>query len=132
MTVPAQNPAQNQVASGVVPRGMAVRAMEARDWADVRRIYALGIATRNATFGTEVPTSEALDVKWVPTQRWVIVDGAASRGRVVGWAAMTPTSARACYRGVAETSIYIDTAVAGRGFFPEFHSSVLVQWEPLG
>jgi L-amino acid N-acyltransferase YncA len=54
----------------------------------------------------------------VPGQRWVItVDGAGGEpdGKVVGWAAMTPTSTRECYRGVAETSIYIDTAVAGRG-----------------
>jgi L-amino acid N-acyltransferase YncA len=85
--------------------------MEAGDWDDVRRIYALGIATRNATFETEVPSADALDAKWVPGQRWAItLDGA-----VVGWAAMTPTSARECYRGVAETSIYIDTAIVGRG-----------------
>ena len=85
--------------------------MDAADWDDVRRIYALGIATRNATFETEVPSAEALDAKWVPGQRWVItVDEA-----VAGWAAMTPTSTRECYRGVAESSIYIDTAIAGRG-----------------
>ena len=88
-----------------------VRAMQDGDWDDVRRIYALGIATRNATFETEVPPAEALDCKWIPDQRWVLVDD----DSVVGWAAMTPTSARDCYRGVAETSIYIDTEVAGRG-----------------
>jgi L-amino acid N-acyltransferase YncA len=85
--------------------------MTEADWADVRRIYGLGIATRNATFETKVPPVEALDGKWIPGQRWVIVlDGA-----VAGWAAMNPVSTRACYRGVAETSIYLDTAHAGRG-----------------
>lgn len=88
-----------------------VRAMVEDDWDDVRRIYALGIATRNATFETEVPPADVLDSKWIPGQRWVIaVDDA-----VVGWAALTPVSARECYRGVAETSIYVDTAVTGRG-----------------
>lgn len=28
---------------------------------------------------------------------------------------MTPVSARECYRGVVETSIYIDTVLSGRG-----------------
>jgi len=88
-----------------------VRAMAHADWDDVRRIYALGIATRDATFETEVPTAEALDAKWIPGQRWVIAAGDA----VAGWAAMTAVSARECYRGVAETSIYIDTALGGRG-----------------
>lgn len=91
-----------------------VRAMGEGDWDEVRRIYALGIATRNATFETEVPPAQALDAKWVVGQRWVILMGG-PEGSVAGWAAMTPTSARECYRGVAETSIYIDTGVAGRG-----------------
>ena len=90
---------------------LAVRAMVDGDWDAVRRIYGLGIATRNATFETEVPSVEALDAKWVPGQRWVIT----ADGTVAGWAAMTQASARECYRGVAETSIYIDTAVTGRG-----------------
>lgn len=97
--------------NAVPGRGTVVRAMTETDWDDVRRIYALGIATRNATFETEVPSAEALDAKWLRGQRWVIVlDGA-----VAGWAAMTPVSARACYRGVAETSIYLDTVHADRG-----------------
>lgn len=88
-----------------------VRAMTADDWDDVRRIYGSGIATRNATFETDVPTAEILDAKWVERQRWVITQ----QGVVAGWAAMTHVSARDCYRGVAETSIYIDTHLVGHG-----------------
>lgn len=91
--------------------GLLVRALSDGDWADVVRIYALGIATRNATFETEVPAAEALDAKWIPGQRWIITED----GAVLGWAAMTPVSARECYRGVAETSIYIDTAATSQG-----------------
>lgn len=89
----------------------SVRALAEADWPAVRRIYAQGIATGRATFETEVPPAEVLRAKWVEGQRWVIeLDG-----EVRGWAAMTPTSARECYRGVAETSIYIDTDLGGRG-----------------
>lgn len=85
--------------------------MAEADWPDVRRIYGLGIATGNATFETDVASPEALDAKWIPGQRWVI----ALDDATLGWAAMTAVSARVCYAGVAETSIYIDTAAAGRG-----------------
>lgn len=88
-----------------------VRALAERDWDAVVRIYALGIATRNATFETTTPTADELDGKWITGQRWVIADDE----KVLGWAAMTPVSIRECYRGVAETSIYIDTAVTSRG-----------------
>lgn len=91
--------------------GALIRALGDGDWVDVARIYGLGIATCNATFETEVPTSAALDAKWISGQRWAITIGDA----VLGWAAMTAVSVRECYRGVAETSIYIDTATAGLG-----------------
>jgi L-amino acid N-acyltransferase YncA len=86
-----------------------VRALRSADWVDVRRIYELGIATGNATFETEVPSARALHGKWIRDQRWVIE----VRGQVVGWAAMTKVSARECYRGVAETSIYLDPKFTG-------------------
>ena len=88
-----------------------VRAMTPDDWDAVRRIYDIGIATRNATFETEVPTAAILDAKWIQGQRWVITHEDA----VAGWAAMTHVSDRDCYRGVAETSIYIDTDLAAQG-----------------
>lgn len=88
-----------------------IRPLGPADWDHVRRIYALGIATGNATFETDVPAVEALDQKWLPGQRWVIT----LDDTVAGWAALIAVSARDCYRGVVETSIYIDTALAGRG-----------------
>ena len=65
-----------------------------RDWAGVRRIYAEGIATGNATFETEVPDRRALDRAWLPEHRWV----AEIDGEVVGWAAAKPVSTRAGLR----------------------------------
>lgn len=34
---------------------------------------------------------------------------------MLGWAALSPTSSRPCYRGVGEVSIYVDPAHGGRG-----------------
>ncbi len=88
-----------------------LRALEPGDWDAVRRIYADGIATGNATFETEVPPADVLDSKWLTGQRWV----AELNGTVTGWASVSPTSQRDCYRGVGETSVYVDAASAGMG-----------------
>ncbi|TSD94897.1 metalloregulator ArsR/SmtB family transcription factor [Skermania sp. ID1734] len=94
-----------------VPADVAVRQMSDADWVVVRRIYAEGIATRTATFATEVPTRTALDGRWLPGQRWV----AEIDGDVVGWAALTPVSSRDCYGGVVENSVYVGDGFRGRG-----------------
>lgn len=88
-----------------------VRPLHEADWYDVRRIYGEGIATGNATFETEVPSRHALDAKWLPGHRWV----AEVDSQVAGWAALSPTSARPCYAGVVETSIYVADGFRGRG-----------------
>lgn len=90
---------------------VTLRPLNAEDWDDVRRIYADGIATKNATFETEVPPVDVLETKWLPGHRWV----ADIDGRVAGWAAITPTSPRDCYRGVGETSVYVDPGHSGQG-----------------
>ena len=96
---------------GLVTTEVSVRALDESDWQRVRRIYAEGIATRNATFETRVPTRATLRRKWLAGQRWV----ADVAGDVVGWAAVTAVSARECYAGVAESSIYIADGMRGRG-----------------
>jgi L-amino acid N-acyltransferase YncA/DNA-binding transcriptional ArsR family regulator len=94
-----------------LPGDVAVRALDEGDWNDVRRIYAEGIATGNATFETETPTRRALDGRWLPGHRWV----AEIDGEVAGWTAISPVSARDCYAGVGETSVYVDERFRGRG-----------------
>src|SRR5947208_2555844 len=80
-----------------------VRALQPGDWPAVRRIYGEGIATRQATFETTVPSRTELDAKWLPGHRWVARIG----GEVAGWAALAPVSTHNCYAGVAETSVYV-------------------------
>jgi L-amino acid N-acyltransferase YncA len=88
-----------------------IRPMESRDWPKVEAICAEGIATGEATFETETPTWEEFDVVRLPGHRLVAVD----HGRVVGWAALTPASARPCYAGVVEHSVYVASGFRGAG-----------------
>jgi L-amino acid N-acyltransferase YncA len=81
------------------------------DWPHVASIYAAGIATRNATFETEVPSYEHWDAAHLPEHRFVATDN----GGVVGWVALTAYSDRCCYGGVADLSVYVDPGAQGRG-----------------
>ena len=85
--------------------------MLACDWTAVAAIYAEGIATRAATFETEPPEYDSFDARHHADHRLVALDN----GRVVGWAALAPTSSRACYAGVAENSVYVTASGRGRG-----------------
>jgi phosphinothricin acetyltransferase len=90
---------------------MTIRDLRPGDWPDVARIWADGIATGNATFETAVPSWDAFDAARLPQHRFV----AEREGRVVGWVAVSPVSARAVYAGVVEHSVYVDPAERGRG-----------------
>jgi L-amino acid N-acyltransferase YncA len=90
---------------------VAITALAAADWDEVARIYAEGIATRLATFETDVPSWEEWDRAHLPGHRLVARDG----GRVVGWAALAPVSSRCVYAGVAEVSVYVAADARGRG-----------------
>jgi L-amino acid N-acyltransferase YncA len=81
------------------------------DWPSVEAIYAEGIATRLATFETRTPTWQEFDAGRLAGHRLVAVDD----GRIVGWAAISPTSGRECYAGVVEHSIYVAADTRGRG-----------------
>ena len=86
--------------------------MSARDdWPAVRAIYLEGLATRLASFETQAPEWAAWDSGHHPFARL------AARGApgLLGWAALSPISARAVYRGVAEVSIYVAAAARGMG-----------------
>jgi phosphinothricin acetyltransferase len=85
--------------------------MAAADWPDVSRIYAEGMATRNATFETDLPSWEKWDASHLATCRLV----ARENGVIVGWAALSPISSRYAYRGVCEVSVYVADSVRGKG-----------------
>ena len=87
-----------------------IRAMLPSDWPEVARVYEAGIAGGDASFETTAPSWEEWDAGHLATCRLV-----ADQDGVVGWAALSPTSGRCVYAGVAEVSVYVDPAVHGRG-----------------
>jgi phosphinothricin acetyltransferase len=88
-----------------------IRTMTPSDWPAVEAIYAEGIEGGTATFETSPPGYGSFDASHHAEHRLVAVDD----GRVVGWVALAPTSARACYAGVAESSVYVAESARGRG-----------------
>jgi phosphinothricin acetyltransferase len=90
---------------------VTVRELDPSDWADVARIYADGIATRLATFETEVPAWDAWSRAHLVSPRLVAENG----NGVVAWAALSAVSRRPAYAGVAWTSVYVDAQARGRG-----------------
>ncbi|MGA2376493.1 MAG: N-acetyltransferase family protein [Candidatus Sulfotelmatobacter sp.] len=88
-----------------------ITPMQPSDWLAVREIYAEGIATGQATFETQLPDWEKWDSSHRPDCRLI----ARRRGEILGWAALSPVSARRVYSGVAEVSVYVAAAARGRG-----------------
>src|SRR5918993_5304285 len=86
--------------------------MRADDWGRVREIYLEGVATGDATFETAAPTWESWSAAHHTFARLVARRG---DGEVLGWAALSPVSGRAVYRGVAEVSVYVGGAHRGAG-----------------
>lgn len=93
-----------KIAVRTVIREMKVRidVMSPADWPEIRAIYEEGIATGLGTFETKAPTWEEWNAARLPHSRLVARDG-----RILGWAALSPVSKRACYLGVAEVGIYV-------------------------
>ncbi len=90
---------------------LVIREMQPSDWAPVSFIYGQGIAGGNATFETAVPTWDRWDSSHRLEGRLV----ACEDDTIVGWAALSPVSARAVYAGVAEVSVYVATEYQDRG-----------------
>lgn len=79
--------------------------------AAVLTIYAEGLQSGQATFNTVVPCWQEWNASHLVHTRLV----ATENDKVLGWIALLPVSARACYKGVAEFSIYIAKENRGKG-----------------
>jgi L-amino acid N-acyltransferase YncA len=107
---------------------LQVDELTAGDWPAVSAIYAEGIASRNATFETAVPS-------WDDWERAHLShDGLVGRvdGELVGWAALSRVSERQCYRGVAEDSVYVRKGHHGRGVGRALLSALISRAEAAG
>lgn len=90
---------------------LSTRSLVTEDWATVKNIYELGIATGIATFETTAPGWEQWNNNHLPFGRIVAV----LENEVVGWASLTAVSNRCIYQGVAEVSIYVHPNHRGKG-----------------
>ena len=127
-STPCRRPAQcsmlaasmNAIAKAAKVR---IEPMTPADWPAVRRIYAAGIATGNATFETAAPDWDAWHRSHLPQCRLVarpagddtLASDTMGGDTVLAWAALSPVSARACYAGIAEHSVYVDATRRGQG-----------------
>jgi L-amino acid N-acyltransferase YncA len=112
----------------VIATALAIRDLRPGDWPEVSRIYAEGIATRNATFETEVPSWDDWNAAHLADHRLVAV----ADGDVLGWIALVPVSKRACYRGVAEVSAYVAEEARGQGIGGALLADVIESAERAG
>ena len=106
-------PGKSQIETGIKLKtaNCTIEPMGVDDWEAVREIYQEGIATGNATVEAEPPAWERWNSTPRPDCRLVAKDA----GKVVGWAALSPVSARAAYSGVAEVSVYVAEHSRGTG-----------------
>jgi L-amino acid N-acyltransferase YncA len=107
---------------------LEMRNLRPDDWPEVARIFEEGIATGNATFETEVPSWEDWDGAHLVGHRFAAQDD----GRVVGWIALVPVSARRCYEGVAEISVYVTADARGHGVGSELLATLVESAERGG
>jgi len=87
------------------------------DIAAITKIYNQGIEDRVATLETRLRTVEEME-EWFVNRAFqykVAVVQDESR-HVKGWASLNPFTARCCYSGVADLSIYIARDSRGKGF----------------
>jgi L-amino acid N-acyltransferase YncA len=88
------------------------RAASPPDAASIAAIYNQGIEDRIATFETE-PRTAAHIAPWFDGRHPVVA--VEEEGRVVAFAAVHPYSARECYAGIGEASVYVAREARGRG-----------------
>lgn len=95
----------------------AVRSAVPADAQAICEIYNAALAERNATFET-APRSAADFWPRIEDARFPLLVCDTQEG-VAGWAGLAPYSARQCYAGIGEASVYVAPRARGRGFGTE-------------
>lgn len=106
-----------------------IDTMKNADWNQVAEIYLEGINTKKATFQTEVPTFEEWDNGHIESCRLV---ARTEDMKILGWVALSKTSSRCVYMGVAEVSIYIGEKFKGIGIGKALLKKVIEESEENG
>ena len=107
---------------------LVIDEMRPDDWDQVRQIYSDGLATGQASFEADAPSWEAWNQNHHSHSRLV----GRRDSRVIAWAALAPVSARQCYAGVAEVSLYVAGDQRGRGVGQRLLQAVIESSERHG
>jgi L-amino acid N-acyltransferase YncA len=108
--------------------GILIRPLTEEDWESVRLIYLDGIATGQATFESLAPSWAEWNRAHLPAPRLV----ATLNEGVIGWAAVSPISARPVYAGVTEVSVYVSKDSRHHGIGKALLETLLKQSESNG
>ncbi|MDX6738312.1 GNAT family N-acetyltransferase [Actinocorallia sp. A-T 12471] len=106
-----------------------LRPMRADDADEVLTIYQAGLDSGQASFETRAPDWAAFDTGRLPDHRHV---AAGPDGSVLGWIAVSATSARPAYAGVVEHSVYIRPDAQGQGVGTALLAAVIASTEAVG
>lgn len=98
-----------------------IEEIKSSDWEQVKNIYLEGIKTGIATFQAEAPTYDDWNKSHLESCRLV----ARLEDNILGWAALSPTSSRACYSGVVEVSLYVSKKYRGQGIGTALLSEII-------
>ncbi len=104
-------------------------SLTASDWPAVKRIYEAGIQTGNATFQAAAPADWQT---WSAGKILPCCLGLHIGPALVGWASLSSTSSRDCYRGVGEVSIYVDPEFSGHGVGSQLLPALIATSEQQG
>jgi phosphinothricin acetyltransferase len=91
----------------------AVRHALPDDAEEMCAIYNAAIAERSSTFETELRSAADFEAR-VADERFPLLVSDDSKG-VIGWAGIASYSARPCYSGIGECSVYVAASARGRG-----------------
>lgn len=106
-----------------------ITKMKKEHYPSVGHIYQQGIDSNMCTFESLVPTWDVFDANHLNVGRLVVLD---EDSQVIGWAALSPTSNRPCFRGVVEVSIYLDQRVTGQGIGEKLLKDLIIESEENG
>lgn len=105
-----------------------IRTMDKSDWDSMVRIYKQSLQKGDVTFATECPSYEEWDGGHITECRLVYeLDG-----QIVGYTMIAPTSKREAYRGVVESSIFVDENYLRRGIGTELLKRLCEETEKYG
>jgi len=90
-----------------------VRSAVAADAESMCAIYNAALCERTSTFETQPRFATAFEARIEDGRFPVLVSD--SEGDAIGWAALSSYSARPCYAGIGECSVYVAAEARGRG-----------------